>query len=95
MPGILSVTASEDGVWFSLDAGEVRRVEGGGSVGVGTRPLDLASAGRELWVAAYDDKAAKRVDGESLEGTGEVRLGAGPVAVAVGQDAVGVAVQSP
>jgi streptogramin lyase len=92
--GILSVTASDDGIWFSQDTGHVQRLDGEDRVAVGTRPLDLASNDGALWVAAYDDKAAKRVDTGNLRVTGEVRLGRSPVAVAAGSDVLAVAVQA-
>ena len=92
--GITSVAADEDGVWFAVDSGLLTRLGGGRRIQVGTRPLDIASSDHEAWVAAYDDRALKRVDTDADRLTGTVELGRSPVAVAVGEDAVAVAVQS-
>jgi streptogramin lyase len=93
--GITSVAVLPEGrAWFAQDAGFLQRVEGAERVEVGTRPLDLASTEDELWVAAYDDRAAKRVDPGESRVTGQVGLGASPVAVAVGEELIAFAVQS-
>jgi hypothetical protein len=81
-------------VWFAVDSGLLTRLGGGRRIQVGTRPLDIASSDHEAWVAAYDDRALKRVDTDAGRLTGTVELGRSPVAVAVGEDAVAVAVQS-
>jgi hypothetical protein len=91
--GITSVAANEDGVWFGVDSGLLTGV-GDEHVEVGTRPLDLGSSDHEVWVAAYDDRALKRVESDAGRMTGTVTLGRSPVAVAVGNELVAVAVQS-
>ena len=92
--GITSIAADEDGVWFAVDSGLLTRLGGDRRVEVGTRPLDMSSSDHEVWVAAYDERALKRVDTEAGRLTGTVELGRSPVAVAAGEDAVAVAVQS-
>lgn len=93
--GITSVAARRGTVWTTDEEGYLTQVGGGdrARVRVGQIPIDVAVARDAVWVADYEGDAVKRIDWRTRRVVATIRLGLNPVAVAVGESLVAVAVE--
>jgi streptogramin lyase len=93
--GITSVATRRDAVWTTLEDGYLTQVGGGdrARLRVGQIPIDVAVARDAVWVADYEGNAVNRIEWETRRVVATIRLGLNPVAVAVGESLVAVAVE--